>query len=155
MSKPLLRRAWAYKEREAKYCISKKQPFDAVILDHKIPKINGLKVAREILAVNPDQRVIFASAFTSDTIMDSAKDMRYVEVIQKPFWLHKLVDKLEYKEIYSKLKNLKVDVDLVRALNPTHGQLKDLLNRLGLVRELKIATSTCENMKSWSYRFQH
>jgi CheY-like chemotaxis protein len=127
---------------------TKKQPFDAVILDHKMPKINGLEVAREILAVNPNQRVIFASAFTNDIIMDSAKDLRYVEAIQKPFRLRKLVDNLEYKEIYSKLKSLKIDVDVVRALNPTHGQIKDLLCRLGRVSGLEIAMSTSENMKS-------
>jgi CheY-like chemotaxis protein len=29
------------------------QPFDAVILDYKMPKINGMQVAKEILAINP------------------------------------------------------------------------------------------------------
>src|SRR5690242_18392752 len=31
------------------------QPFDAVVLDYKMPKINGMEVAKEILAVNPHQ----------------------------------------------------------------------------------------------------
>jgi CheY-like chemotaxis protein len=34
------------------------QPFDAVVLDYKMPKINGMQVAKEILAVNPHQRII-------------------------------------------------------------------------------------------------
>ena len=126
-----------------RYNRSKKQPFDAVILDHKMPKINGLEVAKEILAVNPNQRIIFASAFTKDTIT-SATNLRYIEIMQKPFRLNKLVDILEYREIYLKLKNLKVDVDVVRALNPTHGQIKDLMNRLGIVMGREIASSASE-----------
>jgi CheY-like chemotaxis protein len=34
------------------------QPFDVVILDYDIPDINGFEVAKEILSVNPHQRVI-------------------------------------------------------------------------------------------------
>ena len=43
------------------------QPFDAVVLDYKMPKINGMEVAKEILAVNPHQRIIFASAYVKET----------------------------------------------------------------------------------------
>jgi DNA-binding NarL/FixJ family response regulator len=32
-----------------------------VILDYKMPKINGMEVAKEILAINPHQRIIFSS----------------------------------------------------------------------------------------------
>ena len=39
------------------------QPFDVVIINHKIPKLKGLGVAKKILAVNPHQRIIFASAY--------------------------------------------------------------------------------------------
>ena len=38
-------------------------PYDSVILDYKMPKINGIEVGKEILAVNPRQRIIFASAY--------------------------------------------------------------------------------------------
>jgi CheY-like chemotaxis protein len=37
-------------------------PFDVVLLDYKMPQINGMEVAKEILAVNSHQRIIFASA---------------------------------------------------------------------------------------------
>jgi CheY-like chemotaxis protein len=39
---------------------------DAVDLDHKMPKKDGMDVAKEILAVNPYQRIIFASAHTME-----------------------------------------------------------------------------------------
>ena len=126
-----------------RYSVAKTLPFDAVILDHKMPKINGMEVAKEILAINPHQRVIIASAFVKETLIDSIKNLKHVvEVIQKPFHLSTLVDTIEDKEIYSELQNLNVDIDVVKALNPTHEQVKDLLDRLRRVREMReIVTS--------------
>ena len=39
------------------------QPYDAVILDYKMPDRNGIEVAKEIQAINSHQRIIFVSAF--------------------------------------------------------------------------------------------
>jgi two-component system cell cycle response regulator CpdR len=41
-------------------------PFDVVILDYKMPKMDGLEVAKEIFAINPHQRIIFASEYLRD-----------------------------------------------------------------------------------------
>jgi len=103
-----------------------------------MPKINGMEVAKEILAINPHQRVIFVSAFVKETLIDSIKNlMQVVEVIQKPFHLTTLVDIIEDKEIYSELQNLNVDIAVVKALKPTHEQIKDLLDRLSRVRDMQ------------------
>ena len=126
-----------------RYSVAKTLPFDAVILDHKMPKINGMEVAKEILAINPHQRVIIASAFVKETLIDSIKNLKHVvEVIQKPFHLSTLVDTIEDKEIYSELQNLNVDIDVIRALNPSHEQIKDLLDRLRRVREMQEFVTT-------------
>jgi hypothetical protein len=37
---------------------------------------------------------------------------------------------IEDKEIYKELEKLNVDVDIIKAVNPTHEQLVDLLERL-------------------------
>ncbi|MDQ6668883.1 MAG: hypothetical protein M3Y53_11760 [Thermoproteota archaeon] len=50
-----------------RYSVTKTPPFDAVVLDHKMPKINGMEVAKENLAINPHQRLIFVSAFVRDS----------------------------------------------------------------------------------------
>ena len=42
-------------------------PFDVLLLDYKLPDINGMEVAKEILAVNPHQRIIFVSAYVKET----------------------------------------------------------------------------------------
>ena len=50
------------------------QPYDAVILDYKMPDRIGLEVAKEILAINSNQRIIFVSAFIQELLFDSIKD---------------------------------------------------------------------------------
>jgi CheY-like chemotaxis protein len=61
--------ATAYLEKFQNMCLLKSkerailpytQPYEAVILDYRMPGMNGLQVAKEILAVNPRQRIIFA-----------------------------------------------------------------------------------------------
>jgi CheY-like chemotaxis protein len=47
---------------------STKSPFDVVELDYKMPGKDGMEVAKEILTINPDQRIIFASAYFKETL---------------------------------------------------------------------------------------
>src|ERR687889_2050914 len=73
--------------------LSNDPPFDIVILDYLMPQINGLEVAKEILSINPHQRIIFASAYVKETLEESVKCLSYVvELIQKPFSLKELVN---------------------------------------------------------------
>ena len=107
------------------------QPFDAVILDYKIPKINGMEVAKEILAINSHQRIVFASAYVKETLEESIKHLKQVvELMQKPFGPDALIDTVEDKEIYSELRKLNVNIDYVKAANFRHEQLKGILEAL-------------------------
>lgn len=116
--------------------VSKSPPFDVVILDYDMPSINGMDVAKEILAINFHQRVIFASAYVKETLEHSIMELKQVvELIQKPFSLNMLVDIVEDKEVYEDLRTLKIDVDLVKAANPTHEQILDLLQRLKRIQK--------------------
>ena len=45
-------------------------PFDVLLLDYRLPDMNGMEVAKEILAVNPHQRIIFASAYVKETLQE-------------------------------------------------------------------------------------
>src|ERR687884_299525 len=107
------------------------QPFDAVILDYKMPKINGMEVAKEILAINSHQRIIFASAYVKETLIDAIQQLnQIVELLQKPFSRDMLIDAIEDKEIYSQLQKFNVKIDLVKAANLRHEQLRDILEVL-------------------------
>ena len=105
--------------------------FDVVLLDCNLPYINGIDVAKEILAVNPHQRIIFASAYVKDTVIDTIRNLKHLkESIQKPFGMQKLIDLIEDKKIYEELQRLNVDLDVIKAVNPSHEQIVDLLDRL-------------------------
>jgi CheY-like chemotaxis protein len=111
-------------------------PFDVVILDHKMPKIDGVRVAQEILAVNPHQRIIFASAYVRETLLDSVKRLnQVVEIMEKPFGVNALMDTIDDNTIYSELGRFNVDLEVIKALSPSHEQITDLLERLRRIRQ--------------------
>lgn len=106
-------------------------PFDAVVLDYRMPKKDGMEVAREILAEHPHQRIIFASAYVRESLEDMVKQLnQVVELLQKPFEPSALVDTIEDKEIYEGLEKLNADIELIKDLKATHEQLSDLLEGL-------------------------
>jgi DNA-binding response OmpR family regulator len=108
-----------------------KTPFDAVILDYRMPNKDGMEVAREILAIQPKQRILFASAYVVDTLVESVKNLQQiVELLQKPFDLNELVDLLEDREIWEGLKKLNVKVKDLKDLDPSHHEIRDLLQGL-------------------------
>jgi CheY-like chemotaxis protein len=112
------------------------QPFDAVVLDYKMPQINGMHVAKEILAVNPHQRIIFASAYVKETLVDGIQQLnQIVELLQKPFGQDVLVDTIEDKEIYSELQKLNVDVEDIKMADLRHEQLSKILDILTKLRK--------------------
>lgn len=106
-------------------------PFDVVILDYQMPKKNGLEVAKEILIMCPKQRIIFASAYVQETLVDSITSLKQiVELLQKPFTLQAMIDTIEDKEIYEELEKLNVNIRNLKVLNPTHSQIREYLNAL-------------------------
>jgi CheY-like chemotaxis protein len=114
------------------------QPFDAVILDYNMPRMNGLEVAKEILAVNPHQRIIFASAYLQDMLIESIRQLnQIVEILNKPFSEQELIDTVEDKSIYSELKGLNVNIDDLKNANLRHEQLRDILYILKKGKEQK------------------
>lgn len=96
-------------------------PFDAVILDFKIPKMDGLEVAKEIILMNPHQRIIIASAYDSDIFDEASKHFHLpLEILQKPFSGNSLVDLPEDKTIHDKLRKLVIDIDPLKMAKLRH-----------------------------------
>ncbi len=116
------------------------QYFDVVILDYKMPKKDGLQVAKEILEINPEQRIIFASAYVMETLTESVKELRrVVELVQKPFSMSVLIDTVENKEAYEGLKILMSSSrDVIEDLdNATSDQLRQVFEGLRMVQKFR------------------
>lgn len=119
--------------------LASSSPFDAVVLDYRMPKKDGLEVAKEILALNPSQRIIFASAFVKETLRESVRELRQVvELMQKPFLPEALVDVVEDTEAYPELKRLFVNVSKMSEIdfeNPTPDQIRDIFEGLKKIQK--------------------
>ncbi len=55
---------------------------DIIIMDHRMPLKNGLETTKEILAINPDCKIIFVSADYS--VREKALEMGVIEFLEKP-----------------------------------------------------------------------
>jgi CheY-like chemotaxis protein len=102
------------------------QQFDVVILDYKMPDRNGLEVAKEILTINPHQRIIIASAYLVKTLIDGIMELSVpIEILEKPISNKTLIDTIEDTAIYEELRKLKLDIEPFK-LN--HELLKKILD---------------------------
>jgi CheY-like chemotaxis protein len=125
--------------RSSSLLLASSSPFDVVVLDYRMPKKDGLEVGKEILALNPSQRIIFASAYVKETLRESVKELRQVvELIQKPFLPEALVDVIEDTVAYPELKRLFANVKKMSEIdfeNPTPDQIRDIFEGLKKIQK--------------------
>ena len=111
-------------------------PFDAVILDYRMPKKDGLEAAKEILELDPRQRIVFASAYVKETLEDSVKQLKQVvELMHEPFEADTLADTIEDKAAYEVLKTLIVNIKEFDLENPTKEQISRLFEGLRKIQK--------------------
>jgi len=61
-----------------------KDNIDLVITDLTMPKMSGTTLAREILSINKDAKIILCSGFASSQIINTLREIGVKEFIQKP-----------------------------------------------------------------------
>ena len=71
---------------------SNEKKFDVLILDHSMPKRSGAEVAGDILSMNPNQKIILASAYALSTERNYSKLKNKISFLQKPFELSKILE---------------------------------------------------------------
>ncbi len=101
-------------------------PFDVVILDYRMPKKDGLGVAKEIFSINPSQRIIFASAYLKDVLLESLSGLgQVVELLHKPFDLDVLTNTVEDTSMKDKMERM---IHVIEPLknNLTENQVTEL-----------------------------
>jgi DNA-binding NtrC family response regulator len=89
----------------------KKQQFDVVLLDIRMPKMNGLTTLKHIRKIEPNLPVIMFTAFgTSDKAIEAMK-MGAFDYIAKPFDVEELLATVRHAVEY---KNLSAEVQQLR-----------------------------------------
>lgn len=131
-------------------------PYDVVILDYRMPRMDGMDAAKNILKLQPKQRIVFASAFVKETLVESIKELdKVVELLQKPFEIDVLVDTVEDKSIYQQLEKLNVNIKHLQDWNPSHSQIRDLLDGLLKLRNPGFDFETFGNSKKSKVDISH
>ena len=92
-----------YNEKFKEITATTSQPFDILILDYKMPNIDGFEVAKRIISINPRQRIILASAYGKDIFEDAAEYFNLpIDILQKPFSRIQLIELVEKKRTLPK-----------------------------------------------------
>ena len=63
---------------------------DIIVMDHRMPIRDGIKATKDILSINHDILIIFASADVE--VKDLALEMGAISFIKKPFEMGDLID---------------------------------------------------------------
>lgn len=63
----------------------KKEKFDIVILDIKMPRISGIETLKELKSISPDTKFIIVSAYKSVEVASEAVKSGANDYIVKPF----------------------------------------------------------------------
>jgi len=72
--------------------------------------MTGLQAAAEILNINPQQRIIFASGYLEKTLLEVLTKLdRAIAVIEKPFSLDVLDDMINNTAIFEKLEKININ----------------------------------------------
>ncbi len=89
--------------RRARQTLDDEDPiiYDAVIIDHNMPLKDGATLAEEIRIINPEQIIVFATAYGNQLItgLDSFED---VDILAKPLSIKNLI-KLVEERFYNKV----------------------------------------------------
>ncbi|MEP6577109.1 MAG: response regulator [Nitrososphaerota archaeon] len=110
-------------------------PYDSVLLDYKLPDINGLEVAKEILTLNPHQRIIILSAYASDILSQgSDRASKPIEVLEKPISNDVLIGTVEDVAIFDELKKYDLNMDAFKKKGFSHEQLRDIADILKICK---------------------
>jgi len=87
--------AKAYDGEEALYVYKNiENAPDIILMDHRMPSKNGLETTKDILAINPDCKIIFVSA--DYTIRNKALECGAIDFLEKPIdfsTLFKVIEK--------------------------------------------------------------
>jgi len=110
-------------------------PFDVVLIDYRLPKMDGMQTAKKILEMNPNQRIIFASAYVKESLMQTVQMLgQILEFMQKPFLLASLIGTIEDAKVWQELVRINGSLR-EEGFDATEGQIAELLQGLNKIQK--------------------
>ncbi|RLA80525.1 MAG: diguanylate cyclase [Epsilonproteobacteria bacterium] len=100
------------------------EEIDLIITDVNMPNMNGLEMAKEIKAINPNIPIIVATAFSNSEYLLEAIELGIDKYVLKPINIKKLLDTMNSSLLYHELRDLYND------------QLTHLPNRNSLIKKI-------------------
>lgn len=133
--------------------VTKRPPFDVMLLDSKMPKQHAIEIANKISKIRPDQKIISSSNYLDDYLMDvSGKLNNAVEIIKRSNSVEKLVDGLNDKTIYDLLEKLNSEVNVLNEAKLNSINSKNELIEKSIEKALlKMGTSTLHEVMDELY----
>ena len=119
--------------------------FDLIILDYDLePKKdssnytkNGLNVAKEVLSLNKDQRIIFASAWPQKIFNEYIETLKcFIEILQKPLEKDLFIKMIQDTFVFDTLKKVVADMRK-NCTNPNKPDAGSYANLFGLLWKLQ------------------
>jgi len=63
----------------------RKEPFDLVIVDYKMPEMNGFQLFEQARAIRPDMAFMLLTGHGSSDVVEDATEMGFNAILLKPF----------------------------------------------------------------------
>ena len=109
---------------------SARLPFDLVIIDVVMPVKNGRDTFEELIALRPETRLLFMSAFTSNAMSGAFLRERNLPFLQKPFEREELLElvEMEIRELLDQYEFPGDDTPIIvgSALKALEGDTSDI-----------------------------
>lgn len=94
----LLEEGWTVKlAQDGKEALLKvrKESFDLVLTDLKMPRMNGIQLLKELQKIVPDTKVVIITATADSEIAVKAMKLGAYDYISKPFYLDSVLQKVK------------------------------------------------------------
>ena len=72
----------------------KQQEYDIILLDYKLPGIDGLTFSKKIQEIRPDAIKILITAYKSKEVVSEARNAGIQDLIDKPFTIKTIEDSM-------------------------------------------------------------
>jgi two-component system response regulator YesN len=103
--------------------LSKKYEPDIILMDIRIPGINGIEASKQILSEFPDVKILVLTAYDDFNYIQQALNMGVKGYLLKPFQDNEIIEKIT--EIINEIK----DLDLNKKLESSINEVKPLIQK--------------------------